>query len=197
VTTTYAQTDAGVWYASAHVDKYSQDQTDWTLKKMVEAPGPIQGRHFEQFNMTPEDGTADSEKNLLTTAGITRMLTLLIAGGGQGLTNTATRLGTGNGAGTAAAGDTDLSAAAGSANRWFQVMDATYPSVATNVLTARATWATGDGNYTWNEWGLDVGTPTVTSGNTVAALLFNHKTSAALGTKSTGSWVLTVTVTIT
>jgi hypothetical protein len=142
-------------------------------------------------------GEADSEKNLLTTNGINRMLNLTIAGGGQALTNTATRLGTGNGVGTAAVGDTDLSAAAGSANRWFQVMDATFPSVATNVLTAKATWATGDGNYAWNEWGLDVGTPTVTSGNTVAALLFNHKTSAALGTKTTGTWVLTVTVTVT
>jgi hypothetical protein len=197
VTTQLAQTERGLWYARAHVDKYSQDQTEWVRRNHPIHGLPLQGRHFEQFKLVPEDGTADSEKNLLTTNGINRMLNLTIAAGGQGLTNTATRLGTGNGSGTAAAGDTDLSAAAGSANRWFQVMDATFPSVATNVLTAKATWATGDGNYAWNEWGLDVGTPTVTSSNTVAALLFNHKTSAALGTKTTGSWVLTVTVTIT
>jgi hypothetical protein len=189
------QSEKGVWYAQAHVDKYSQDQTDWVYHQIPFQR--IQGHHFERHRLVPEDGVADSDLNLLTTNGVNRMLNLLIAAGGQGMTNTATRLGTGNGVGTAAAGDTDLSAAAGSANRWFQVMDATFPSVATNVLTAKATWATGDGNYAWNEWGLDIGTPTVTSGNTVNALLFNHKTSAALGTKATGSWVLTVTVTIT
>jgi hypothetical protein len=193
---TIVQAESGLWYAHARVDKYSADQEKWVLGKFPEQRRP-QAFMFEDFRIKPEDGTAQAERNLLTTNGINRMLNLTIAGGGQALTNTATRLGVGNGAGTAAAGDTDLSASAGSTNRWFQVMDATYPSVATNVLTARATWASADGNFAWNEWGLDVGTPTVTASATVAALLFNHKTSAALGTKSTGSWVLTVTVTIT
>jgi hypothetical protein len=188
--------DSGLWVAHAHVDKYSQDQTEWVAKRSSKGV-PLQHERFQLFGLTPEDGVADSEKNLLTTNGINRMLNLTIAGGGQALTNTATRLGVGDGAGTAAAGDTDLSAVAGSTHRWFQVMDATFPSVATNVLTAKATWTTADGNFAWNEWGLDVGTPTVTASATVAALLFNHKTSAALGTKTTGTWVLTVTVTIT
>jgi hypothetical protein len=194
--TTLNKSESGIWYAHAHVDKYSADQTDWLFRRI---PFQRLSAHlFEAHGLKPEDGTADSERNLLTTAGITRMLTLTIAGGGQGLTNTATRLGTGDGAGTAAVGDTDLSAAAGSTHRWFQTMDPTYPSVATNVLTAKATFVSADGNYAWNEWGLDVGTPTVTSSATVAALLFNHKTSAALGTKGPGStWALTVTVTIT
>jgi hypothetical protein len=124
-------------------------------------------------------------------------MALLNATGGQAATNTATRLGTGNGAGSAAIGDTDLGAAAGSANRWFNIMDATFPSVATNVLTAKSTFASADGNYAWNEWGLDIGTPTVSSSATVNATLLNHKTSAALGTKASGSsWALTVTITI-
>jgi hypothetical protein len=194
MTTTIVE-EKGLWTVKAHVDKYSPDQTSWVSKHLPHQRP--QKKIFDLFGMTPEDGSAQ-DGNLLTTAGLTRLMSLLNGAGGQALTNTAVRLGTGNGGGTAAVGDTDLSAAAGSTNRWFQVMDATFPSVAANVLTARGTFASADGNYAWSEWGLDVGTPTVTSGNTVAALLFNHKTAAALGTKTAGSsWVLTVTITIT
>jgi len=136
--------------------------------------------------------------NLVTTAGWTRWSNLGTAQGGtQGMTSTATRIGAGNGAGTAAAGDTDLSAAAGSANRWFQVISAT-PTVSTNTITMSATFGTADGNFAWNEMGIDIGTPTVTSGATVNALLWNHKTSIAQGTKASGqTWTATATITFT
>jgi len=198
--------DGARWTVHAHVDKWSDDATEWVAKRSgllipgqrVARRGPQAptARHFEALRVRPDE-VVDRPGNLLVTAGLTRLMSLLNGAGGQAATNTATRLGTGNGAGTAAAGDTDLSAAAGSANRWFQIMDATFPSVAANVLTAKATFATGDGNYAWNEWGLDIGTPTVSSSAVAAATLLNHKTSAALGTKTSGSWALTVTITIT
>jgi len=75
-------------------------------------------------------------------------------------------------------------------------MDATYPSVSAGVLTARATFGASDGNFAWQEWGMDVGTPTVTSGTTVNANFFNHKI-VSLGTKANPAvWALTVTITI-
>lgn len=196
------------WRPVAHVDKWDQDQADWVAERMqrrlservahrllgrdLRAP---QAAHFAKLGVKPY-AEAFSAGNLLTTAGLARLMSLLTAGGGQALVNTSTRLGVGNGAGTAAIGDTDLSASAGAANRQFYVMDATFPSFASGVLTAKSTFASADANFAWNEWGLDVGAPTVANGTTVAALLFNHKTSAALGTKTTGSWALTVTVTI-
>lgn len=185
------QHDSITWHSHALVEKWDDDQVDWVAAKtgIPEPSGDLLAQYAK-----PE--IVDSDGNLLTTAGLTRLMSLLTAGGGQALTNTATRLGVGNGSGTAAVGDTDLSASAGSTNRWFQVMDATYPSTAAGVLTAKATFATGDGNFVWAEWSLDVGTPTVSSSATVAACLFNHKTSAALGTKTSGAWALTVTVTI-
>lgn len=183
------------WSPVAVVDKFDAEQTRW-LQSRVGQRIPLQHRHFLDAGLRPFE-QAESIGNLLTTAGLTRLMSLLIAGGGQGATNTATRLGTGNGAGSAAIGDTDLGASAGSSNRWFQTMDATYPSVAASVMTAKATFASADGNYAWNEWGLDIGTPTVSSGATVNATLLNHKTSAALGTKVAGqTWALTVTITI-
>lgn len=181
------------WVPFAHVDKYDDDQVQW----MADRHGILRpsGNDFMLHRVKPAE-VAEDEGNLLTTVGLNRLTNLLIGGGAQALTNTSLRLGTGNGAGSAAIGDTDLGAAAGSANRWFQIMDATFPQQSNGVLTAKASWATGDGNYAWNEWGMDVGTPTVTSSATVNALFFNHKTSAALGTKVSGVWALTVTVTI-
>lgn len=181
-----------VWIPRARVDKYDQSAVEWVERKS----GLLKpdAATLEFYGVKPYE-CIEVDGNLLTTAGLTRLTSLLTAGGGQAMTNTSTRLGVGNGAGTAAVGDTDLSASAGSANRWFQIMDATFPSVAAGVVTYKSTFATGDGNFAWNEWGLDIGTPTVTSGNTVNAVLFNHKTSAALGTKASGSWALTVTVT--
>lgn len=181
------------WQVHAHVDKFDQDQTDWVTDRAgLSRP---QAADFAQLRIEPVE-TAEEDGNLLTTAGLNRLTSLLIGAGGQALTATALRLGVGDGAGTAAVGDTDLSASAGSTHRQFYVMDSTYPTQSNGVVTAKSTFGSSDANFVWNEWGLDVGTPTVSNGTTVNALLFNHKTSAALGTKTTGSWALTVTCTI-
>jgi hypothetical protein len=183
------------WSPVAHVDKYEQDVTEWVANRLgILTPS---GDDFMRLGIQPDD-TAESVGNLLTTAGLTRLTSLLIGAGGQALTPTSTpvRLGVGNGAGTAAVGDTDMSASPHtSANQWYQVMDSTYPSVSAGVVTFKASFATGDGNFAWNEWGIDVHTSAASSGATVNGLLFNHKTSAALGTKASGTWALTVTVT--
>jgi hypothetical protein len=185
-------TDGITWRAHALVEKYGPDATAW-VRRQTGLPRPA-AADFARLGVDPDEVTERAD-NLVVTTGLTRVASLIV-GSGQALTNTATRLGVGNGAGTAAVGDTDLSAAAGSANRWFQIMDATFPSAAAAVVTAKATFASADGNFAWNEWGLDVGTPTVTSGNTVATLV-NHKTSAALGTKASGAtWAFTATITL-
>jgi len=187
------KTDTFKWQAHAHVDKYDADQTKYAqLKSGILAPTAAV---FTALGIKPSD-TADRADNLLTTAGLTRLVSLMVAAGGQAPTNTAARIGTGDGAGSAAVGDTDLSAAAGSTHRWFQVMDATFPTIAAAVITFKSTFGTADGNYAWNEWGIDIGTPTVSSSNAVSATLLNHKTSAALGTKASGStWAFTTTIT--
>lgn len=182
-------TDTVKWDVAFRIDRYDQDAV---ARSGLAAPT---AEDFERLGIAPTE-TSEVLANLLTTAGLARLTSLLTGGGGQAVTNTSARLGVGNGAGTAAVADTDLSAAAGSANRWFQVMDATYPQVSNGVVTLRATFASADGNFAWNEWGIDVGTPTVTSGNAVAALLLNHKTGIAQGTKASGQvWTATATIT--
>jgi hypothetical protein len=157
---------------------------DWEVKKFASDADFSAGLPFEVSHVPG---------NLLTTAGIGRIATLLTAGTGNLISTTTARVGVGNGVGTAAIGDTDLSASAGSTNRWFQTCTVTTPS---NVLTFAATFASADGNFAWNEFGIDIGTATVTSSNTVNAVLLNHKTSIAQGTKASGQvWTATATVT--
>lgn len=180
------------WRPVATVEKYDDDQVAWVARKtgVLVPDGALLGSLVKPYE------TVESVGNLLTTAGLNLITSLIIGAGGQAATNTAARIGTGNSSTAAAVGQTDLQAAAGAANRWFQVMDATYPTQANGVITFRSTFASADGNYTWSEWGVDIGTPTVTSSAVVNALLLNRKVEA-LGTKASGSsWVLTATITL-
>lgn len=183
--------DAIDWHAHLRVDRFDEDQTGWVQRRSgLRAP---QGSDFAALGVRPYLST-DVDANLLTTAGIGRIVALINAAGGNAVTSTTARVGVGDGAGTAAIGDTDLSASAGSTHRWFQTCTVTTPS---NVLTLAATFGTADGNFAWNEWGADIGTATVTSGATVNAVLLNHKTSIAQGTKASGqTWTATATITI-
>jgi hypothetical protein len=179
------------WRPHIRVDKYSQAAVDRTAR--LSGLAVPQSHELERFARPFE--TVEADGNLLTTAGLNRITSLIIAAGGQGATNTATRLGVGDSNAAEAVGQTDLQAAAGSTHRWFQTMDATYPQQANGVMTFKSTFATGDGNFVWAEWCVDIGTPTVTSGNTVNANMLNRKVQA-LGTKAVGSWVLTATITL-
>jgi len=185
-------TDTIRWSPVATVEKYDDDQTAWVARKSgILAP---HARDFAALGVKPYE-TLVAPGNLLTTAGLNRLTSLMIAAGGQGATNTATRLGVGNSATAAAVGQTDLQAAAGSANRQFKVMDATFPTQANGVLTFKSTYPTGEANFVWNEWCVDIGTPTVTDGTTVNANMLNRAVQS-LGTKASGTWVLTATITI-
>lgn len=182
--------DSGHWHCHWTVERWDEEATAWARRQLGMEPGAEDFRALKIASYW----TSEVEGNLLTTAGLGRIATLVTAGTGNLISSTTARVGVGNGAGTAAIGDTDLSASAGAANRWFQTCTVTIPS---NVWTFAATFASGDGNFAWNEFGIDIGTATVTSGATVNAVLLNHKTSIAQGTKASGQvWTATATITI-
>jgi hypothetical protein len=160
------------WHAHLRIDKYADDD--------AYARG-------ETYEVTECDG------NIVVTAGWGRITTLLNAGTGNLIATATARVGAGNGSTAVVIGDTDLSAAAGSANRWFQTCTVTVPS--SPVLQFVAVFGTADGNFAWSEWGIDIGTATVSSGNTVNAVLLNRKV-ASNGTKASGqTWTATATIT--
>lgn len=176
------------------VDRWDADATAWAARRLDRAPT---AEDFAAFGIDSYL-TTEVLGNLITTAGWTRLSNLLTnQSATQALTSLAVRIGVGDSNTAEAYGDTDLGASAGSTHRFFQPVSGA-GSLGTRTLAFAASFGTGDGNLAWNEFGIDVGTPTVSGGATVNALLFNHKAGIAQGTKASGqTWTATATVTWT
>jgi hypothetical protein len=179
------------------VEKYDRDMVDFVAAKLGL---PRSGRpgfrqpvtpDFHRYGIKPYETRETEHSNLLTTAGWTRLLTLAIGGGGTAYAAASTRIGVGTATAAAAVGNTDLSAAAGTANRFFQPVTGA-GTVGTGTGTQRlsfvSTFGTGDANFAWQEWGIDQGTAT---GSTVTATMLNRAVSNQ-GTKASGqTWTAT------
>jgi hypothetical protein len=173
------------------IDRWDDEQTRW-VKTRSGLVAPT-GADFMRLGVRPYE-TSEVVGNLITNAGWTRLMNLLTnQGATQAYDATHTRVGVGNGTTPAEAyADTDLAAAAGSANRWFQLVSGA-GTLGTRTLTFAATFGTADGNFAWNEVGIDQGTA---SGNTVTAPLLNHKVGIAQGTKASGqTWTASAALT--
>lgn len=175
------------------VQRWDEHQTAWVAHRAgIAVP---QAADFAKLRVAPYDAS-EFVGNLITNAGWTRLMNLLTnQGSTQALDATHARIGVGNGTTPAEAyADTDLAASAGSTNRWFQLVSGA-GTLGTRTLAFAATFASADGNFAWNEAGLDFGTA---SGNTVTAPLLNHKVGIAQGTKASGqTWTATATLTWT
>jgi hypothetical protein len=147
----------------------------------------------------PEDELLVVPGNLLVYGGASVQWQTLIGNGtgtgGGALTfynNANAAIGVGDSATAAAAGQTDLQAAT---NRLRKGMDATYPqhtdgtAVANNTITFRSTFGNAEANFTWNEWGV-FNSPTAATGRML------NRAVQALGAKASGSWQLTVTLSL-
>ncbi len=99
-------------------------------------------------------------------------------------------IGVGDSATAAAAGQTDLIAAT---NKLRKGMDATYPIHTDGVVTGsesiqfRSTFGASEANFVWNEWAIF---------NSVAGGRMLNRRVENSGTKTTGSWSITVTITL-
>ena len=98
-------------------------------------------------------------------------------------TNAVARIGVGDSTATFDAAHTDLQGT----NKTRNAMESTYPQIATNELTFRSSYAVGEANHAWQEWG-------IFNAATVGTML--SRKVEDLGTKSGGTWVLTVTLTL-
>lgn len=120
----------------------------------------------------------DAGRNHLVQAGIGAAVTAF--------NNANAYIGVGDSSTAHTAAQTDLQAAS---NKMRKAMDATYPQGASNVITFRSTFGTGDANWAWNEWG--------TFNAAAAGTMLNRKVES-LGTKTnTQTWQFTTTLTFT
>lgn len=125
--------------------------------------------------------------NLLLNEGINELFTVLCSSGGTKFDNTNAYLGVGDSSTAESASQTDLQAAS---NKFYKVMDATYPTYGTSQqVTFRTTFASGEANFAWAEF-------TVANGSSGTAKNLNRKVSAQ-GTKTAGqTWELTLVISL-
>lgn len=142
------------------------------------------------------DAAEEVSHNLLLNEGIGRMLDLTIAAGGTAFNNANAFIGVGDTNTAEAATQTELQATQAAANRIYKGMNATFPSRASQTVSWQSDFTTSEANFAWAEWTISAAASTASgSGFLVGTINLNRKV-ASLGTKTTGTWTLTGTVTI-
>lgn len=151
------------------------------LKRLLLKGIPAHEAHQRAYRNVAPYEVVVGDFNAMVDDGINAALLLLVGGGGNAYNNTNARLGVGDSATAWNTTQTDLQAAT---NKLRKGMVATYPQTGTKKQTFQSDFTTGEANWTWNEWGI-FNTATADQG------MLSRKVEA-LGTKSSGTWTLTV-----
>jgi hypothetical protein len=170
-----------------------------------EVPAWIQLRADAMMREYCQPEVSEFENGLLN-AGITAFLNIFYgntsganssgsAAGANAVPNNAqARLGVGDSTTGFNASQTDLQA---SSNKYYQGMDATYPSVSNQTISFKATITGSNANFAWNEFVTDAcnGSNATSTSRNGGGATFNRAVSSQ-GTKGSGStWALTLTIT--
>ncbi len=175
-----ALAESAKWRCKTTVRKFDGDVSEY-IARFGEEEGLR--RFYAEHSPT---GEIVREGNILTQTGINQIWLALTGGAMTAFSNANARLGVGNSTTAAQATDTDL---LGGSTAW-KGMEAGYPIVsalADKKVTFRSIFGSGDGNFAWQEWAVDNGAS--------AHKILNRKVES-LGTKSSGSWQLTVEISL-
>lgn len=192
--------DTLTWDFSWRCDKWTEDQVNFARMRLGVDPGtPVGSLELERLVGKPDE-IVEVPGNVLLNEGIQRLLDLLIAAGGVAYNNANAFIGVGDTATAAAATDTELLATQNAANRFYKAMVASYPqrpgSNGAQSVDWRSDFTSTEANFIWNEWTIAAGATTASgSGFLVGTTNLNRKVQS-LGTKTTGTWTMTGTVTI-
>jgi hypothetical protein len=159
------------------VDEKFKYKTQWRIRRYEDDAAFARGECYDESVI---DG------NLLLNEGIQLLEDLLIGAGGTAYNNASAYLGVGDSSTAESAAHTGLQAAT---NKTYKAMQASYPSRASQTITWRSVFASGDANYAWNEF-------TIVNASTDSGTNLNRKVSSQ-GTKASGqTWTLDMTLTI-
>lgn len=121
----------------------------------------------------------------LTTVGRNFIATAIIESTPTYFNNANSYIGVGTSTADFAVAQTDLQAT--STGKLRVAMEATYPSLSTNAISFQASYGDTEANFAWNEWAV--------FNNSTGGTMINRKVES-LGTKSSGTWVLTSTLSV-
>jgi hypothetical protein len=167
------KTDIAQWKCRYRLEKRHGD---------IDACLTPEGRLAFLLNTVPYE-VIEGEGNCLLNTGIDEMWDLIVGDSANHFSSTKATIGVGDSATAAAATQTDLLAAS---NKDYHAMEATYPTSTTQKVTFKASFGSGHAAYAWAEWVVK---------QSDSAICLNRKVDA-LGTKSSGTWTLEVTITL-
>lgn len=196
------------WHCTARLLKYKEDIDAFAHRKTFYAralrwladSAPWLGKPIGRFAYDKVVGRLERKfyathrayedryimENCLLNSGINEMWDLItgaVSGASHIFDNAAATIGVGDSATAAAAIQTDLQA---STNKTYKAMESSYPTSTTQMATFKASFGSSDANYAWAEWVVKQAT---------SAICLNRKVES-LGTKSSGTWTLEVTITL-
>ena len=190
--------ETGEWAFLWRNERFGQDKVDWA-RSFLEERGMtaflegrimrplsdgIPGWLLRKLGILPDE-IVIVEGNLLLNEGIQELWDLGIAAGGTTPYNNANAdIGVGDSATAAAAAQIDLQAAS---NKLYKTMNATIPIRTNQTVEWRADFLTAEANWVWNEWSIRNG---VTRNKNLNRKVEN------LGTKTTGTWTMSGTATL-
>jgi len=163
--------DVAQWLCHYKLSKYHQD-----IK-------PYRGREDEFHRLFKPYQVIEGEGNCLLNSGIDEMWDLITGDSSNHFDNTNARIGVGDSDTAADATQTDLQAAT---NKTYKDMENGYPTSTSQKAIFKASFGSDEANYAWNEWVVKQST---------SGKCLNRKVEN-LGTKSTGTWALEVSVTL-
>lgn len=167
-----------------------RDTANWLcryrLSKYREDIGAYRGKEAEFHESFQPYEVIEGEGNCLLNSGINEMWDLItgeVSGSSHIFDNAAATIGVGDSSTAADPSQTDLQAAA---NKTYKGMESGYPTSTSQKATFKASFGESEANYAWNEWVVKQAT---------SAKCLNRKVES-LGTKSSGTWTLEVSITL-
>lgn len=194
------RTDTLTWRPVAVAKHYHPDHVAAIQSILGYEPKGADLRRLELEGSHSPDEVFVAEGNLLTTAGLNRLTNLIIGGGGAAFTNAQAIVGVGSSSTAATVADTVLGGNGSTTTAYYQGADASNPTQSNGLITCNATFASGNANFSWNEWCWAIATGALTPGGTLASVgtspqILNHKVQS-MGSKVVGG-VSTLNATIT
>jgi hypothetical protein len=125
----------------------------------------------------------EGEGNCLLNTGIDEMWDLIVGDSANHFSNASAQIGVGDSSTAAAPTQTDLQA---TTNKTYKGMETGYPTSTSQKATFKASFGASEANYTWNEWVVK---------QSSSGKCLNRKVES-LGTKSSGTWTLEVSITL-
>jgi hypothetical protein len=217
--------DSGSWQFAWRCEQWSEEAVDFCRRKL-ESDGVTHiqdGTKIENGVIVPQmipikagitseilreligdpENIEEAFGNLLLNEGIQRLMDMTMIAtvtsnqvAGNPWSNANAFIGVGDTATAEAATQTELLAAAAATNRFYKVMSATYPIRTNQSVDFRADFTSTEANFAWQEWTVAAGATTASGAGFLTGTINLNRKVQSLGTKSTGTWTMTGTVTI-